>query len=88
MTTNTHAHLSGKIINPELAQMALRAARPCGEFKVIVRLQQPGKLPRYIKAAGLHSPGHIKGRMPCEKIEAIGRDSNIVSLELREHVMQ
>jgi hypothetical protein len=85
---NSNSHFSPKIVNPDLARMVLHAAEPCGEFRVIVRLVRPGKLPRYMKATGLHSPGHIKARIPCNQIQRAGNDSNVVSIELREHVIQ
>jgi hypothetical protein len=38
-------------------------------------------------AEGLHSPGHIKARIACTEISRINRDQNVLSVELREHVM-
>ncbi len=85
---NSHTHFSTKIVNPDLARMAMNKAEPHGEFHVIVRLVRPGQVPRYMKATGLHSPGNIKARIPCNQIRHINDDSNVVSIELREHVIK
>jgi len=77
-----------KIVNPDLAYRALRSEQTFGEFGVIIRLQQPNKPPRHIKVTGQHSPGHVKGRVACSKIESVIGDRNVLSVELREHIVQ
>ena len=84
--SNPHSPAYAKIVNPYLARMALHAAETFGEFQVIVRFAKP-KYPSYLTVTGQHSPGHIKARVPCNQIERMSRDSNVLSIELREHVM-
>ncbi|MGE3623107.1 MAG: hypothetical protein AB7H77_04440 [Bdellovibrionales bacterium] len=86
MKNPTHPSLN-KVVNPHLARLALHAARPQGEFRVIVHLAHPAKPPRYMKVTGMASPGGLKARIPCNQIERVDKDSNVLSVELREHVI-
>jgi len=86
--TQTHPDFSGKIVNLHLARAALHADKVFGEFRVIVRFQRPGRPPACMTVTGRHSAGHFRARIPCSAIESVARDSNVVSLELSEHIMQ
>jgi len=86
--TNPHPALSCKIVNSHLARLAFRGTQLFGEFRVIVRLAKHGKLPSYMKAAGPHSPGHLVASIPCAEIGRASNDHDVLSLELREHVIQ
>jgi hypothetical protein len=86
--THSHPHFYDKIINSHLACTALRGIAPYGEFKAIVRLARPEKHPSYMTVTGIHSPGHVKARIRCDQIARIGCDRNVLSVELRQHVMQ
>jgi hypothetical protein len=83
---NAHSTAFDKIVNPDLARMAFHAAEIFGEFNVIVRFAKP-KYPSYLKITGQHSPGHVKARVACDQIERMGQDENVLSIELREHIM-
>jgi hypothetical protein len=85
--SNARSPAFDKIVNPYLARMAMHAAEIFGEFQVIVRFAKP-KYPSYLKITGQHSPGHVKALVPCNQIERMERDNNVLSIELREHVMQ
>ncbi|HUY69178.1 MAG TPA: hypothetical protein VMV79_07745 [Alphaproteobacteria bacterium] len=75
-----------KIVNPDLARAALRGVESFGEFRIIVRLAQPERTPPYMTVTGVHSPGHMKARIPCDQIARLDKDTNVLSVELREHV--
>jgi len=77
-----------KLVDPHLAKLALHASKPAGEFGVIVRFQNPNKRSHLMKVTGQHSPGYYKARVPCSKIWSVIQDRNILSVELREHVIQ
>jgi hypothetical protein len=34
----------------------------------------------------LHAPGFLKVRIPCTQIGRVADDSNVLSVELREHI--
>jgi hypothetical protein len=85
---DSHHPALDKIVNPDLAYKALHAAQTFGEFGVIIKFQQPNKVPRHIKVTGQHSPGHFHGRISCSKIESVIGDRNILSVELREYITQ
>ena len=84
MPTPHFPTFNNKIVNPYLARMALHAAQSFGRFNVIVRFAKP-KYPSYVKVIGQHSPGHVKATVPCDQIERMSRDHNVLSIELREH---
>ena len=69
-----------------LARLALHGAQSFGQFQVIVRFAKP-KYPSYLTITGEHSPGLVKALVPCDQIERMSRDHNVLSIELREHVM-
>lgn len=75
-----------KILNPTLALAALASAKPHGEFKAYVRLAKTGRYPASLKATRVCAPGLVKGRIACSQIRALAADSNVVSIELCEHV--
>lgn len=77
-----------KIVNPDLAYRAFHTAETAGEFGVIIKLRRPDQYPRHIKVTGHHSPGHVKARIPCSKIRSVIGDYNVLSVELREHIVQ
>jgi hypothetical protein len=86
--TEANSSCSPKVVNSHLADLALRGDRIFGEFGVIVRFVRPDRHPACMKVTGRHSPGHFKARIPCDKIRVVLCDRNILSLDLREHVMQ
>ncbi|MER2519861.1 MAG: hypothetical protein ABTQ34_04130 [Bdellovibrionales bacterium] len=75
-----------KILNPNLALAALASATPHGEFKAYVRLAKSGRYPASLKSTRVCANGLIKGRIACSQIRALAADSNVVSIELREHI--
>lgn len=75
-----------KILNPNLALAALASATPHGEFKAYVRLAKSGRYPASLKSTRVCAPGLVKGRIACAQIRALAADSNVVSIELREHI--
>jgi hypothetical protein len=81
-------HAFDKIVNPDLAYRALHNATTAGEFGVIIKLRRPNQYPRHIKVTGQHSEGHLKARVPCSKITSVIGDHNVLSVELREHIVQ
>lgn len=87
MPTPHSPAFNNKIVNPYLARMAFHGAQSFGQFNVIVRFAKPKKYPPYVKVTGQHSRGHVKATVPCDQIERMSRDQNVLSIELREHVM-
>jgi hypothetical protein len=85
MTGYCPAYLE-KIVNPDMARAALRNAEPHGEFKAFVRLAKPEDHPSYMRSIELHSAGLVKARIPCNKIAFVAADTNVISIELREHI--
>jgi hypothetical protein len=78
-----------KIVNPDLAVRAFHTAAALnGEFGVIIKLERPDRHSPYIKVIGQHSPGHVKARVPCNKIRSVIGDRNVLSVELRELITQ
>ena len=75
-----------KIVNPDLAQAALRGTIRHGEFRAYVRLAKPEKKSPYMEVLGSHSPGLIKARIRCDEINQAAEDNNVVSIELREYI--
>jgi hypothetical protein len=77
-----------KIVNADLARTALHNVEPFGEFTAYVRLASPEKCPSYMEALEfqLHMPGYLKVRIPCAEIARVAGDSNVLSVELREHI--
>ena len=82
-----HAYLD-KIVNPELVRTALHTVEPFGEFTAYVKLAEPENCPSYMEALGMQliSPGYLKVRIPCAEITRVGTDSNVLSVELRQHI--
>jgi hypothetical protein len=85
MTQFSPAYLD-KIVNPELARAAMHSVEPHGEFKAYVRLAAPEQRPSYMKFMELYSPGIFKAFIPCAQIENVADDSNVLSVELCEHI--
>jgi hypothetical protein len=85
MTTTNTPSLK-KIVNPDFAQAMLRGTKMFGEFRIIVRLASPEHHPSYMEVTGPHSPGHMKARIPCDRIGCLEKDGNVLSVELRAHV--
>jgi hypothetical protein len=82
----TNVHSLNKVINPDLARAALHSAETFGEFQIIVRFAKPEKYPSYMTVTGLHSPGHMKARIPCDQIGRLENDHNVLSVELSEYI--
>jgi hypothetical protein len=83
-----HLHTLHKIINPDLARAALHSAERFGEFQIIVRFARPEKHPSYMKVTGEHSAGHMKALIPCDQIDRLEDDRNVLSVELRQYISQ
>jgi hypothetical protein len=87
MTPNS-PHFYDKIINDHLARAALHDASTRGAFKAIVRLRPGARIPTYLKVTSVSSPGEVIARIACSKLLQAVSDDDVVSLELREHVLQ
>jgi hypothetical protein len=75
-----------KIVNPDLARAALHGVEPYGEFKAYVRLAKPDRRPSYMKVMGLYAPDIFRARIRCDQIKNLAGDTNVISVELREHI--
>ena len=75
-----------KIVNPNLALAALNKACPYGEFKAFVKVEKSRPHPAYLKEAKTCAPGVVKARIACDQIETAIANSNVISIELREHI--
>ncbi|MFY9287976.1 MAG: hypothetical protein WAO98_05695 [Alphaproteobacteria bacterium] len=82
MTKHNPTYLN-KIVNPDLARVAMRSNEPRGAFKAFVRLAKP---PKQSDVLELLSPGCFKFCIPCNEIESFAQDKNVISIELREHI--
>lgn len=75
-----------KIVNPDLARAALHGVAPYGEFMAYVRLAKPEEHPTYMSIEALCAPDLIKARIPCDQMDNLAEDTNVLSVELREHI--
>jgi hypothetical protein len=75
-----------KIVNPNLALAALNSAEPYGEFIALVKMAQSKPYPTCLKAARLYAPDLWKAMIPCDQIDDLVADTNVISVELREHI--
>jgi len=80
---------AGKIVNPRLALLAARGVAGFSEFGVIVTLAPEAKLPSYMKAASsVASSSDINAHLPCDRIDLVAGDRDVLSVELRVLVTQ
>ena len=75
-----------KVINPNLTFAALHSAAPHGEFKALVTYAKNKPYPDYLTAVEFYAPNVLAARIPCDKIESANADSNVISIEIREHI--
>jgi hypothetical protein len=57
-----------------------------GAFNAIVRLSRPEYRPDYMKILGQFTPGFMSAQIGCDALDRAEADSNILSVELREHL--
>ena len=84
--TNTNSSYMEKIVNPNLALAALNCLEPYGEFKALIKTVTETELPSCFKSVEFYAPGLLKPYIPCSQIERAAADTNVISIELREHI--
>ena len=86
MTHHVHPAFHNKIVNPDLAVVALHGNEMHGEFKAFVRLAKPEKRPCGMRVMEIHSGDLLNVRIRCDQIEHVVGNKNVLSVELREYV--
>ena len=84
--TNNNTPSMGKIVNPNLALAAMHPVEPYGEFIALVKMAESKPHPSCLKAAQLYAPDLWKALIPCDQIDDLVADTNVISIELREHI--
>jgi hypothetical protein len=76
-----------KIVNPNLALAALNTVEPYGDFIALVKMAKPRQHPpTCLKSARLYAPNLWKALIPCDQIDDLVADTNVISVELRERI--